>query len=263
MTMNPIKMMIVDDERIILESLETLVDWKSVGVEVVGTADNGADAISMALKLYPDIILSDISMPTCTGLEMLKSLREQELRVEVIFITAYGKFDYAKEAIKFGAYDYILKPIDENILLEAVSRCVKKIRDDESRSYGNTGTENPAEILENEQSAYSGVKHLVSAALEYIHENFHKEITLSQVANHLYITPTYLSKLFSTEMQESFSQYLISHRMKIAKELLRDTHHKVYEVAAQVGYTDIAHFSKIFKRITGQTPKEYRNRKFN
>jgi len=260
--MMPIKMIIVDDERIILESLETLIDWESIGVEVVGTANNGGDAIDLAFKLCPDIILSDISMPALTGLEMLKALREKELRVEVIFITAYGKFDYAKEAIKFGAYDYILKPIDENLLLETVARCVKKVRDDKVLlSHGVSGASaGSAGSAASEQPAYSGSKHLISAAIEYIHENFHKDITLSQVAGHLFITSTYLSKLFSSEMQESFSQYLIFYRMKVAKELLTTTHDKVYEIAAKVGYTDIAHFSKIFKRVTGQTPGGYRNR---
>ena len=62
-------------------------------------------------------------------------------------------------------------------------------------------------------------------------------------------------------MRETFSHYLLSHRIKTAKGLLKDTHYKVYEIAARVGYTDIVHFSKLFKQVTGETPKQYRNRK--
>jgi len=254
MLKTPLKMMIVDDERIILESLETLIDWKSIGIKVVATADNGATAIDLAASFLPDIILSDISMPTMSGLEMLEVLREKEMRVEVIFITAYSKFEYAKQAIKYGAADYLLKPIDETQLLETVSRCADKIRETTSKQIDDAD----ADI--SHQPPRTG--RLVYEALEYIHANYHKDITLSQVAGHLYITPTYLSKLFSTEVQVSFSNYLLSYRIKIAKELLRNTHQKIYEISEQVGYTDTAHFSKLFKRATSQTPNQYRNRKW-
>ena len=257
--MNNLKMIIVDDERIILESLETLVDWSAIGVEVVGIADNGAVALDLAALHRPDIILSDISMPSFTGLEMLENLREKQMKVEVIFITAYGKFDYAKEAIKHGAYDYLLKPIDEALLLETVARCANKIRSSELQYTLDTEREVASGHSGNEHSAYSGVKHLVRAAIDYIHDNYHNDISLSQVAEHLYITPAYLSKLFSAEMHESFSRYLLLYRIKTAKELLASTHCKVYEVANKVGYTDVAHFSKLFKRNTGLTPVQYRN----
>ena len=382
--MNPVKMMIVDDERIILESLETLIDWNSIGVEVVGTADNGAAAIDVAVRSKPDIILSDISMPALSGLEMLEALRIQQMRVEVIFITAYSKFDYAQEAIKHGAYDYLLKPIDEVLLLETVSRCANKVREEAARLSSGTDTETWAKHLDRGESVYyssitdvpaqsyhsepevkaaivenikagsleqihdalldffrlifhedntleadtvrlhcfelvdhllrelreykiqeylnstdkefnlkkriaacvtlddafevtqnlvvnfgncvkdvqaSTTKRLVHAAIAYIHDNYHKDISLTSVADHLFITAPYLSKLFSAQMHESFSQYLLSYRINVAKELLRNTHEKVYEIAAQVGYTDIAHFSKLFKRSTGQTPKQYREQK--
>ena len=123
-----IRMIIVDDEYIILDSLKTLINWKSIDVEVIGTADNGEAAVDMVMKLKPDIILSDISMPYLSGLEMLETIRRNNIKTEVIFVTAYGKFEYAQEAIRHGAFDYILKPIEENLLLSAVSRCVEKIR---------------------------------------------------------------------------------------------------------------------------------------
>jgi two-component system response regulator YesN len=128
-----IKMIIVDDEYIILDSLKTLIDWNSIGVEVSGTADNGAAAIDLTLKQKPDIILSDISMPCFSGLEMLETLRRHDLDTEVIFITAYGKFEYAREAIRYGVFDYILKPIDEALLLQSVSRCAEKVRTEKQR----------------------------------------------------------------------------------------------------------------------------------
>ena len=95
-------------------------------------ADNGTATIDLATKQKPDIILSDISMPYISGLEMLETLRKNNINTEIIFITAYGKFEYAQEAIRYGAFDYILKPIDEKLLLSTVSRCAAKIRSEES-----------------------------------------------------------------------------------------------------------------------------------
>ena len=503
-----IRMIIVDDEHIILDSLKTLIDWKSIGVEVVGTADNGAAAIDLAIKLRPDIILSDISMPFFSGLEMLETIRRNNINTEVIFVTAYGKFEYAQEAVHHGAFDYILKPIDENLLLSTVSRCAVKIHagqnkhgTDEQRhlndvilecllqgkvpdktewdlialkgpdpekypdavviglchgkdyipklnpadfhsswssiplrvaedltlilicsSYNSRpewsvhinrlirscpdmvvaisstaglkdcfekayaqisfslidanihrskgqvfftsleksgissfrgfdsicsllscsirdgSTEQTQELLynffmgflekeilydvslvelycieladhvyrENEDyinladvnkeipfmlrikkkiATCSGLYQIFSAFCEIfldlsksinkdqihssmrlvrqciriIHEHYGENISLPSTAEQLYISPNYLSRIFSAEMGKSFSRYLLEYRVNIAKKLLRENNDKVYEVAARVGYDNVIHFSKIFKQITGLSPNRYRN----
>lgn len=120
-------MIIADDENIIRESLFQFIDWEAIGIEVVGVADNGSKALEMILDKRPDIILSDISMPQLSGIEMLQILREKNIDSEIIFISAYSNFEYAKTAIQFGAFEYILKPINEIHLIEAVKRCADKI----------------------------------------------------------------------------------------------------------------------------------------
>jgi len=252
--MELLKMIIVDDEIFILNSLESLVDWQSIGVEVAGTADNGNLAIKLAVEKQADIILSDISMPHLSGIEMLEIIRKEQLLVEVIFISAHSNFDYARDAIRHGAFEYLLKPIRDDVLLESVDRCAKKIRDFRAKSKSFEDATD-----EWTQEPNSG-KHLVNSAINYIRNNYDKNLSLSEVAQHIFISPAYLSKIFSSEMQETFSQYLLSYRINRAKELLRSTHDKVYEIALQVGYNDTAHFSKLFKQYTGQTPNQYRNR---
>jgi len=251
--METLKMIIVDDEVFILNSLETLIDWRSIGVEVVGAADNGTLAIELAVEKQADIILSDISMPNLSGIEMLEIIRKKQMLVEVIFISAHSNFNYAREAIRHGAFEYLLKPIREDVLLESVDRCAKKIRDFRVKSM------NFADAADQWAQEPNSGKHLVNSAISYIRENYSKNISLTQVAQHIYISPSYLSKILSSEMQETFSQYLLSYRINRAKELLRSTHDKVYEIALQVGYSDTAHFSKLFKQYTGQTPNQYRN----
>ncbi len=126
-----IKMVIADDERLIRESLYKLMDWESVGVEAVGAASNGKAALELVREHEPKILLSDICMPEMDGIEILAKIQELELGIYVIFLSAHSDFAYAQSALKYGAFDYLLKPIDEELLMQTVSRCVGKIRREE------------------------------------------------------------------------------------------------------------------------------------
>jgi AraC-like DNA-binding protein len=103
-------------------------------------------------------------------------------------------------------------------------------------------------------------KRLVRQTVRYIHEHYNKDIRLTLAAEKLRVSPSYLSRIFSSEMGETFSHYLLACRVEQAKKLLRDSGGKVYEISAEVGYEDVVHFSKVFKRFTGLSPGEYRNR---
>lgn len=514
-----ITMIIIDDENIIRESLFHFVDWQSIDVKVIGIADNGSSALDLILREKPDIILSDISMPKLSGIELLKLLREKNIVAEVILISAYTDFGYAQSALRYGAYDYILKPIDENLLLETVKKCTLKIYEqnkvkeqnssissqkrlllnsaleklyfnhtplnlDEENILKNNNINNqnysaliaasfyynapltqdmldslnsitnsnqllhvlhlnkstyllllfskqtelselknlffdfllvittnnifrsiPYIVISNpysfndaftkisselsllsmydftssdqpihtfndliqkephltqdqihlqcknaiqdnnikkvedcilsfiasfvednsiydidimklncinfidllltdidsyQLSLYFGDKNLtskksiiskdnlgqlydvtkniltnithlleenrqrssnrlVNLTLDYIHQNYMNNITLSEIASRLYVSPTYLSMIFSREIGEPFSKYLIRYRIDISKKLLKDPRYKVYEVAEITGFTDIAHFSKVFKSFEGISPRKYAN----
>ena len=98
----------------------------------------------------------------------------------------------------------------------------------------------------------------VRFAKEYIKENYQNDIRLSEIAQAESINPTYLSRIFSEETGETFSDYLIRYRIQLAKELLHNISINVSEVAEQVGYNDVKHFSSSFKKIVGISPKDYR-----
>ena len=121
------KLIIIDDEAIIRESLRRFIDWESIGVEVCDVAANGMTAMASILNHTPDIILTDIRMPGLDGLELIRLLKEQNVKSEVIFISAYTNFEYAKKAITLGAFGYITKPLNEEELLNEVRKCKEKI----------------------------------------------------------------------------------------------------------------------------------------
>lgn len=127
MTAQPIKMMIVDDEPLILRSLKVALPWEQYGIEIVGEARNGELAIERFNDLKPDIVLSDIRMPSVDGMELMKSLLPTKPELIFILISGYGEFEYARVGLREGAFDYILKPIDHEELEATIIKAVTQI----------------------------------------------------------------------------------------------------------------------------------------
>lgn len=114
------------------------------------------------------------------------------------------------------------------------------------------------ELLPIESSSEQQDNHILEVAKRYIQENYNKNLKLEEVAEQVYLTPSYFGVLFKKEVGEPFSSYLTSVRMEKAKEFLQDLKYNVSEIAAEVGYQDKRYFSKLFKEQVGVTPKEYR-----
>lgn len=115
-----LKMLIADDEQIILDGLKESIDWKSYDIEVVGTAQNGVEALEQVTSLKVDIVITDIRMPGLNGLELIKEIRKVRQNVKIIIISAYEQFDFAQEAISLGVQSYITKPLKKKKIVEEV-----------------------------------------------------------------------------------------------------------------------------------------------
>lgn len=122
-----LQIIIADDDRLIRESLSRLIDWENYGISVAAVARTGEEALYQVLSLRPDILLTDIEMPHMTGTQLLKRLRQENIPCEVIFLSAYSNFSYAQEAVRYGAFNYLLKPVDETQLINTVTRCRNQI----------------------------------------------------------------------------------------------------------------------------------------
>lgn len=123
------RVLLADDEPIIIESLKVAIPWAELDMEVVGEASNGQEALDAAAALSPDIIISDIRMPIIDGITFMRQVMKKREQEEPIFIvvSGYGEFDYVREALRYGAYDYILKPIDHDELEEIIRRAKQKL----------------------------------------------------------------------------------------------------------------------------------------
>ena len=115
-----LRLIIVDDEKIIRESIRSLIDWESLGIEVVGVCKNGLEAYDAILDSYPDIVLTDIKMPGLSGLELIEKLNDTRENIQFIILSVYSEFEYAKQAMRFGIRHYLLKPCNENQIIEAI-----------------------------------------------------------------------------------------------------------------------------------------------
>lgn len=123
-----LKVLLVDDEPSVIQLLESLIDWKSLGYTVCGTASNGEEALKLLKSKNPHLAIVDIRMPKVTGLQLIQRASEiLYLRTKFIILSAYSDFEYAKTAMRYGVSDYILKPIDDEELVPVLNTMNKKI----------------------------------------------------------------------------------------------------------------------------------------
>lgn len=130
------KVMLVDDEKLIVQGLLNIIEWDKLELEVVQTSDNAINAIEMFEKNPVDIIVTDINMPKVTGLELIKKIRSINDNVKFIILSGYDDFSYAKTAIKYGVENYILKPINEEELEEALTKIVDTMNKEKEKKVG-------------------------------------------------------------------------------------------------------------------------------
>ena len=386
-----IKVMIVDDELIARRRLRETIDWNAVGCEVVAEAADGIKALREYEKYKPDIVITDIMMKDADGLDFITTIREKDKYTEIIILTGYEKFDFAKRALESGVGAYILKPIQNETIIKyveaAVSRIQKKQLDrqitdqnDENvkwqkimelfdepevdREYilkvckeNNIGIqrgnysiavidhdrlsqnsdayrilietikysarinkvqffirENDRIILLalcSEESDYErfenmlfvlkqqyklqtnrvirtaisdmfrevtmimrayhsvlskleydqkGYSQIVENALNYIKENY-STAGVETMAAELFVSKRTLMRKFKQETGKTIGEYIAEVRIWAAVEMVRTGEYKMINIAHRVGYGDMKHFYEIFKKVTGHSPKYFKEQR--
>lgn len=274
------KVIIVDDEPIIVEGLQKGIRWADFNCEIVGTASNGMEGLELVRKLEPDMLISDISMTNMDGLAMVAAIKSEYPNIQVSLLTGFRNFEYAQQAIKLGVTRFLLKPSKIGEIEEAIEAMTKNIKsttqtdapvvcdlwdlnDAEERYLYETFIKNRPE----EQDGAEGKLKFTDAnnytlknALKFIYENYVQKLTLLTVADECYISSWHLSKLLNQYTGKGFFEIVNIIRLDKAKELLKTTTKKVQDISEMVGFQDVTHFSRIFKNYVGVSPKEFRSR---
>ena len=138
-----VKVFLVDDEAIIRHGIRDNSDWASQGFEFAGEAGDGEYAYPLILKAQPDILVTDIKMPFMDGLELSRLVKKTLPRTRIIVLSGYNEFEYAKEAIKIGISDYLLKPVSSAGLIDALKKAADEIREERERTASRSAASRP------------------------------------------------------------------------------------------------------------------------
>lgn len=339
------KLLIADDEKIIRESVSELIDWEALDISITACCKNGLEALDAIMDTAPDIVMTDIRMPGIDGLELINKIRSLDPRIQFIILTGHPEFEYARRALKYGVREYLLKPISEEAIIDAVKNATAalpeyaspaigmlmaglleardsmdqeqsrrlltqflahSVRPEELRHvgialfmelhtrFGPLSSEDMSKFTgqllseprvdrlrsiiidqmifllfdEAEESAFPGPGRngkgkdtIADTVKSYVSSHLGDEnLSLKYIAeNMLYINVNYLSRAFTKQAGEKFSNYLNRSRIEKAKMMLRqNAEENIHAIAEAVGFGgNPQYFSQVFKKYTGMTPSQF------
>lgn len=240
------KLLIADDEDTVRNGIEKYIRLHTDRFDQIYTAENGQQALELIMMHRPELMLLDVRMPLKNGLEVMQETKKLGIMPMTILLSGYDEFAYAQQALRYGARDYLLKPTRSSDILEYLLKLADEIS-------------GAASDEEDQQS--DGLPPLVAKAVEYIEEHYNENLTLQQVAEQIGITGGYLSTLFAQNLNRGFVEYLNEVRIEHACIYLQQNYLKTYEIAYKVGFNDEKYFSRVFKKIKGESPAAFRKTK--
>ncbi|MBP5555789.1 MAG: response regulator [Lachnospiraceae bacterium] len=246
------KILVADDEPIELTVVEKIINENLSDKVSICLADNGREAVDLYEKENCDIALLDIAMPGLNGLEAAEIIRARHPGHVIIFLTAFDEFDYAKKAIAVKALDYLLKPVDEKELILVLEEALGQVEKETTGSPAENRTIDNTEFSDMKMSA---IRTRIS---DYLENRYMDDISLSDIAGELKYSDAYFSKVFKKCFNKGFIVYLTELRIEKSKILLEDIFVNIKDISAKVGFRDSNYYTKVFKRMEGLTPSEYR-----
>lgn len=241
--MRKLGVLLVDDEIMIREGFKRLFDWKSHGCEVIGEASDGMEALNQIDTIHPDIVIMDINIPIMNGLKVIKLSRMKYPEIAFVIVSGYDDFSYCREALRLQITDYILKPVN----YDEFGNCIDNLK---ISLFERRISKGKAFEKQDERT--------ISGITGYMQEHLCEEISLSILSKEFHLNPQYVSQLFKNEIGVGFLTYLTNVRLEKAKKLLVSTSLSIAKVAEQCGYSDYRVFTKVFKKMEGITPSQFR-----
>ncbi len=245
------RILIVDDEKWIRKGLAAAIDQARLGILAIDEAMDAPSAIRQFKEHRPEIVISDICMPGDDGCTLCETLLKLQPATRFIMISGYDDFKYAQRALRFGAVDYLLKPVDKNQL----NTLLEKLLLPEHPPVPRPGIRDLV-VLE-AQDKETGNQTIIRQVLDYLSGHYREPVTLAELAEKYHVNANYLSTLFHETTGTTFSSHLTQIRIEHAMRLLRSTNLRIHSVARETGFADCRYFCRVFKKVTGLAPTEY------
>ncbi|MCH1951621.1 response regulator [Enterocloster sp. OA13] len=290
------RILIADDEMISRATIQRMIRNYCPWAGQVKEASDGREAVEKAMELDADVVLMDIEMPELDGMEAARRLRQWKEGCVIIFLTAFATFQYAKQAISLGATEFLVKPVDPCELKKVLERVRERVdgtaggmgrtAEDRNPAYGNRECAEGAGVRAECAGAHvsgAGIhisdsgSHTLDEAIksfgaravkisqegkQYMDLHYMDDIGVDTMARMFQVSANYFNKMFKQAYSISSKEYLINIRVGHAMEYLKNPALTIREAGIMVGYEDSNYFTRIFKKKTGMTPIEYRNKCF-
>lgn len=242
------RVMLIDDEESARKLMRASIDWEDLGLEVVGEAASGIEAINTIDDIRPDIAFVDISMPFMNGIEFTEVATERYPNLIIIIMTAFDEFEYARKCVSLPVFEYMLKPMVRSEVTQVLERVLERLdnsADESSEIDTDDSISIPADINPTDQ-----IK-------RFVEENYtDSQLNLAFVAQHFGFSSSYLSRKFKQDTGKNFVEYLTELRMNKAMKLAQNNT-KMFLAASEVGIPDPNYFSRCFKKFTGKSYSDY------
>lgn len=248
------RLLIVDDEPKIIEGIKLMLNWKAYDINQIITATGYEEAIQKAMEFKPHIGIVDVCIDTARGYDMIETLNSFALPTKYIMVSGYDEFEYARKAIHAGAKDYLMKPIDQTELRRAVEKIIVEDFNGSIRA-DSIDDENIDPVL---RVPYSSLSNLTGKVILMVKGEYSKNVNLKVIADQFKMNSNYLGQIFLKETHLKFSEYLMAYRMIQAWEKIENTSEKVYNIAREVGYSNINYFYTHFRSYFGVSPSDLR-----
>ena len=249
-----LSLLITDDETLERDGLARQLNWSDYSITEVFTAKDGPSALEILRNKNIDILFSDIKMPIMSGIELAQHARQIHPALQIVFISGYDDFMYAKAAIQVNVHEYILKPVCSKELAACVTNLTEKIL--KQKEEQKNVIWNVVDLMDGERKSMQTAA--VEKVISYVEANYKDNISLEKIAKEIYYSPNYLGNAFKQETNQNFSRYLMEYRIRQAAQLLLDRNVKILDASMSVGYKNMSSFIKNFKSVFGVTPSEYR-----
>ena len=243
---------IADDEHLEREVLKRIISGVK-GARIVGESRTGQPAVEFCASLMPHMVFLNCAANGAGGLEAAWKIRKNDQRIAIVLTTADERFLQRHDFSAININEFLQKPIRPAKIDEIVRKYVSAV---ESKA----AAEEKVESQNKDPATTKKVMYKeVSDALSYINSNFMESLSLEEVADTVYLSSSYLCRLFKKEVGMNFSSYLLFKRLEEAKRLLEETDMSVMRISGSLSFNDPSYFCRVFKKHTSLTPKEFRN----